>query len=83
MTILAGLPIITEFSGNLPRTTLPAPTIQLSPIVVFGRIVQLSPINTLLPIFTFPKTSASGRSSRKHQIAPSWVIISDPPAIAT
>jgi len=42
ITTLAGLPITTELSGILPRTTEPAPIIQFEPIVVFAeKIIPL------------------------------------------
>ena len=38
------------FSGIVPDTTLPAPIMQLSPIIVPGRINDLAPIKQSLPI---------------------------------
>ena len=71
-TIWAGFPVIIEFSGKCPLNTLPAPIIQLSPIVVLERIIQLIPIKTLFPINILPNTPPF--MSSKHQVAPSCVM---------
>jgi len=44
LIILAGIPPIITFAGNLPVSTAPVATIELSPISVFLRIVTLLPI---------------------------------------
>ena len=51
---LAGLPTATQLSGISPVTILPAPMITLFPIFTPLRIKEFIPINTLLPIVTFP-----------------------------
>ena len=63
--------VITEFSGKCPRTTLPAPIMQLSPIVVFESIIQFIPMNTLLPITILPNIPPPSTSSSNTQGAPS------------
>ena len=50
----AGFPAQTSPSGMSFVTILPAPIMQLLPIFTFGRIVELQPIKTLLPIFILP-----------------------------
>lgn len=52
LTIFAGLPTATEFSGTFFVTTLPAPITELSPILTPGRIILPEPIQTFLPIQT-------------------------------
>ena len=49
---LAGFPATMVFVFTSLVTTLPAPIIALSPIVIPGRIVLCEPIQTLLPILT-------------------------------
>lgn len=46
---LAGLPPITTPSLKLPFTTLPAATMESFDILVFGRIIDATPIKTLSP----------------------------------
>ncbi|CAL9784974.1 hypothetical protein BACFRA24663_09450 [Bacteroides fragilis] len=52
--ILAGHPTAIELAGIFFVTTACAATIELSPIVTFGKIEAPSPIHTLLPITTGP-----------------------------
>ena len=47
---LAGFPATITFGGTSLVTTLPAPTIELSPIVIPGNIIAPEPIQTLFPI---------------------------------
>lgn len=55
--IFAGIPPITQFSGNSPFTTAPAATTQPSPKTVPSRIVTFAPIQQFLPILMpFPST---------------------------
>ena len=56
-TTRAGFPAIIDPLGTLFVTTLPAPTIQSSPIFTPGSINALAPINVLLPILTIPNIS--------------------------
>jgi len=49
--ILAGLPAIITLFGKDFVTTLPAPTITLSPKFTSGRIITFAPNQTLSPIF--------------------------------
>ena len=53
----AGTPAYTPLSGKSFDTILPAPTIQLFPIVTFGKTIVLKPIKQLSPIFTLPTLS--------------------------
>ena len=52
MIIFAGIPPITQLSGNCPRTTAPAATTLLSPMIVPSKIVTFAPIQQFLPILT-------------------------------
>lgn len=51
---LAGLPPITTPSSKIPFTTLPAATMELFDIFVFGKIIYTTPIKTLSPISILP-----------------------------
>ena len=51
---LAGTPETTELLGMFEATKLPAPITTLLPTVTLGKIIELIPIKTLLPIFIFP-----------------------------
>lgn len=54
LTTIVRSPVTIELLGITPFTTVPAPIIQLSPIVVFLRIITPAPIHTLFPILTSP-----------------------------
>ena len=47
---LAGFPATITFGGTSLVTTLPAPTTELSPIVIPGNKIEPEPIHTLFPI---------------------------------
>ena len=49
---LAGLPTYIELLSIFPETTLPAPIITLSPIMLPFKMTVLTPIKQLLPIIT-------------------------------
>ena len=51
---MAGTPPIITLSGNIPETTAPAATMQLSPITVPSSIVAFAPIQQFRPILTPP-----------------------------
>mgnify|MGYP006988964805 CR=1 FL=1 len=46
----AGFPATITLGGTSLVTTLPAPTIELSPIVIPGNIIEPEPIHTLFPM---------------------------------
>ena len=48
---LQGLPTATTLDGISFTTTLPAPIVTLSPIVIPGKTVTFPPIHTLFPTF--------------------------------
>jgi hypothetical protein len=48
----AGFPAAIQLAGISPVTILPAPMIELSPIIVPLRITEFIPIHTLHPIIT-------------------------------
>ena len=50
--MLQGFPTARTLDGISFVTTLPAPIVVLSPIVVPGNMVTFPPIQTLFPIFT-------------------------------
>ncbi len=60
---LAGLPKTNESSGMFFVTTEPAPTTEFTPILTFGKIVALVPMNTLSPISQFPEIPTLGQIS--------------------
>jgi hypothetical protein len=63
LMILAGTPAAIESGGKSLVTTLPAPTTELSPIDMPGRMVELAPTHTLLPKVTLLKISGKPGSS--------------------
>ena len=63
----------------LSLTTVPAPTIERSPIVTPGRMVASAPMNTREPTVILPNRPASGCSRRNTQVPASWVRNFTPP----
>ena len=57
LMIRAGLPATIVSAGTFLVTTEPAPIMALSPILIPGRMVELAPIQTLLPIWIGEGTS--------------------------
>lgn len=73
---LQGLPAATVFDGMSLLTMLPAPMIQLSPMVTFGNITLLQPMKQFLPTCIGPYITVSLFWFGKFRItlvAASWV----------